>query len=61
MKMLLVLFAAFVACAPSQHPCVTDYEKAGDCPECTEEEIEARVKKVDETCGYQLLGGGGAQ
>jgi hypothetical protein len=48
------------ACGPAQHPCVLDYEKAGDCPECTAEQIEARIAKVDEVCAHQLLGHGGA-
>jgi hypothetical protein len=56
----VVLTAVLGGCAPSLHPCAIDYEKAGDCPGCTEAEIEARIAKVDGVCGHMLLGGGGA-
>lgn len=54
----LAVFVLLTGCAPSLHPCVIDYEKAGDCPGCTAEQIEARIAKVDEVCGHMLLGGG---
>ncbi len=51
----LIIGCAFLGCGPSQHPCVGAYEKAGECPECSEEEIRARVKEVDATCEHMLL------
>ena len=42
-------------CGPAQHPCVTAYEKAGECPECSADEIEARIAAVDESCAHMLL------
>ena len=39
-------FATIQGCGPSQHPCVTAYEKA---------ETEAQIAEVDKTCGHMLL------
>lgn len=64
MKTLLLAFLAFAACspvfgcAPSLHPCAVAYRKAGECPECSADEIEARVAAVDLECGHLVNGAG---
>ena len=60
MKTLLVVVLAvatctpLLGCAPSLHPCAVAYRKAGECPECSAEEIEARVRAVDVECDHMV-------
>lgn len=61
MKTFLALVCMVVACtpllascAPSLSPCAMAYKKAGECPECTAAEIEARIAEVDKDCAHLL-------
>jgi hypothetical protein len=63
MKAFLTVLLCFVVCSPvlgcaSVSPCALAYEKAGECPECSAAEIEARVAAVDVDCKHLVLPSG---
>jgi hypothetical protein len=54
---VIMTFSLLALGCGATNPCAVAYKKAADCPDCTGDEIRARVAEVDQSCAYQLEGG----